>query len=84
MPTKLTVLIPDELSRKAKARAALEGITLSNVVRQYLEEFAAGLDVIEEAKDLRAVHLIEQRLERGEEAVYDWEAVKAELDALPR
>ncbi len=80
--TKLTVLLPAELSRPAKARAALEGTTLSAVVRQHLEEFAAGLDVLEEADDIRVVREIETRLERGEEPVHDWEDVKAELDAI--
>jgi predicted DNA-binding protein len=83
MATKLTVILPDELSRRAKARAALEGTTLSEVVRKQLEEFAAGLDELEEAEDLRAIREIEARLERGEELVHDWDDVKSELDALP-
>ena len=82
MTTKLTVILPAELSRRAKARAALEGTTISAVVREALEEFAAGLDVLEEAEDLRVVRDIEARLERGEESIYEWEDVKAELDAV--
>jgi predicted DNA-binding protein len=79
---KLTVNVPEELGRRAKARAALEGTTISEVVRKHLEEFAAGLDVLEEADDVRVIREIEARLERGEEHVLDWEQVKAELDAL--
>jgi predicted DNA-binding protein len=79
---KLTVNIPEELGRRAKARAAIEGTTISSVVRQALEDFAAGLDLLEEADDIRRIREIEARLERGEEAVYDWDEVKAELDAL--
>ncbi|MBI3979897.1 MAG: hypothetical protein HY331_17115 [Chloroflexi bacterium] len=73
MTTRLTITLPEELSRRARARAALEGVSLSAVIRKHLEEFAAGLDVLEEAADLRAVREIEARLARGEEAVYDWE-----------
>jgi hypothetical protein len=55
----------------------------SEVVRKHLEEFAAGLDLLEEAADLRFVRELEARLERGEETVHDWEQIQAELDALP-
>ena len=81
--TKLTIIVPEELGRRAKARAALEGKTLSAVIRAHLEEFAAGLDVLEEAEDVRAVREIEARLDRGEEPVFAWEDVRAELDGLP-
>jgi hypothetical protein len=74
--------VPEDLSRRAKARAALEGRTLSAVIRAHLEEFAAGLDVLEEAADLRAVREIEERLDRGQEHVDAWEDVMAELDGL--
>ena len=83
MTTKLTITLPEGLRRRAKARAALEGTTLSAVIRRHLEEFAAGLDIMEEAEDLRIVREIEARLARGEESISDWEDVKAELDALP-
>src|SRR5436309_1751046 len=69
MVTKLTVQIPEELGRRVNARAALEGTTLSDVVRQHLEEFAAGLDVLEEADALRVIREIEAQLGRGEERV---------------
>jgi hypothetical protein len=82
MATKLTDLLPAELSRRAKARAALEGTTLSAVVRQHLEEFAAGLDTLESAEGLRIVREIEARIERGEEPIHDWEDVKSELNAV--
>lgn len=42
--TKLTITIPIELGRRAKARAALEGTTLADYIKERLEEFAAGLD----------------------------------------
>lgn len=82
MVTKLTVVLPAELSRRVKARAALEGTTVSAVVRDHLEDFAAGLDVLEEAEDIRVVREIEARIARGDEQVHDWEDVQAELDAV--
>jgi LDH2 family malate/lactate/ureidoglycolate dehydrogenase len=54
METKPTIKLPGDLRRRAKARAALEGTTVSEVIRQRLEEFAAGWDAIEEADDVRA------------------------------
>lgn len=82
MEVKLVIKLPDTLRRRAKARAAMEGTTLSEVVRQRLEEFAAGWDAIEEADDARVVREIEAQIARGEEPLHDWEDVKAELDDL--
>ena len=39
MDVKLTVLVPEELRRQAKAIAAWKGVTVSDIVRQALEEF---------------------------------------------
>lgn len=39
MDTKLTIKLPEELSRRAKARAASQGLSLDEVIRRYLEEF---------------------------------------------
>lgn len=83
METKLTIDLPEDLRRRAEERASLEGTTLSRVLRERLEEFAAGWDAIEEADDARAVHEIEGRITRGEERLRDWAEVEAELDALP-
>ncbi len=44
MEVKLVVKLPDDLRRRARARAALEGKTLSDIVRARLEEYAAGVD----------------------------------------
>jgi predicted DNA-binding protein len=82
MNTKLTVYISQEIVRRAKARAALDGKTLTDIVRQSLEEYARGLDIMEEADDIRFVKAIEARLEAGEEQIYSHEDVWAEIDAL--
>jgi ribosomal protein L12E/L44/L45/RPP1/RPP2 len=39
MATKLTVLVPEELHRQARAVAALKGDNISNVVREALAEY---------------------------------------------
>lgn len=82
MNTKLTINIPQEIGRRAKARAALEGKTLTDIVRQSLEEYARGLDIMEEADDIRLVKAIEARLAAGQEPVYSHEEVWAEIDRL--
>ena len=82
MNTKLTINIPQEISRRAKARAALEGKTLTEIVRQSLEEYGRGLNLLEEADDLRRVKEIEALLEAGEEFLYAHEQVWAEIDDL--
>jgi hypothetical protein len=38
---KLTILIPEELRRQAKAAAALRGVTLSEIIREALQQFVA-------------------------------------------
>ncbi len=40
-------------------------------------------ELIEEADDAREVDEIEARVAAGEERVWDWSEVEAELDALP-
>ena len=82
MNTKLTINIPQEISRRAKARAALEGKTLTDIVRQSLEDYARGLDLMEEADDIRLVKAIEARLASGQEPTYSHQEVWAEIDRL--
>jgi predicted DNA-binding protein len=83
MQARLTITIPEDLRRRAKARAVLEGTTLSQVIRKRLEEFASDWEAIEDAHDLRAAEEIEARIARGEEELRDWAEVDAELDSLP-
>lgn len=88
MNTRVTVTLPAEVSRRAKARAAREGTTLSAVVRTQLEEFAAETDLVDEARDVRFVKDIEAQIARGAVSVRDWSDFEADLDAeadaLPR
>lgn len=48
MATKLTVLVPDELHRQARALAALKGDNISNIVREALAEYVT--------ESLKSVH----------------------------
>jgi len=82
--TKLTVTLPDDVRRRAEARATREGTTLEAVVRERLEEFADELDLADEEEDIRASDEVAARIASGEEPVLDWSEVKARLDAAPR
>jgi hypothetical protein len=82
MNTKLTINIPQGISRRAKARAALEGKTLTDIVRQSLEDYARGLDLMEEADDIRLVKALEARLEASQEPIYSHDEIWAEIDTL--
>ena len=79
--TRLTIHIPDELRRRAKAAAALRGESLSDAVRAFLERYVQ--DAMEEEEDIQAIRQIEARIASGEEILVDWAEVEAELDALP-
>jgi metal-responsive CopG/Arc/MetJ family transcriptional regulator len=38
---RLSILIPEALRRQAKAAAALRGVTLSDIIREALQQFVA-------------------------------------------
>ena len=80
MDTRLTIKLPDELRRHAKAIAALRGESVSHLVRIALEEYLTAS--MEDAEDARAVALIEKRIAEGQERVYSHEEVWAEMEAL--
>ena len=45
---KMTVRLPTDLHRRVKAKAALQGITLSTVVRSLLEQWEQGqVEIVE-------------------------------------
>lgn len=77
---KLTINLPEELRRQAKAIAALRGDTVSEVIRSALEEYIA--DAFDEAEDVRAIQMIEKRIVEGRDRLYSHEEVWAEIDAL--
>src|SRR5689334_18414017 len=80
METKLTIELPEDLHRRAKAVAALRGETVSKIVRAALEQYID--EAIEEAEDVRAVQEIEGRIATGQERVYSHEEVWAEIESL--
>jgi predicted DNA-binding protein len=80
METRLTIKLPDDLRRRAKAVAALRGETVSDIVREALENFIT--EALEEDEDARAVQAIEARIASGQERTYSHEEVWAEIEAL--
>jgi hypothetical protein len=63
METKITVLVSEDLRRQAKAAAALQGRSLSDVIREMLEEW------LEESLDARLPERPSVRLHRNEEVL---------------
>lgn len=55
METKITVLVSEDLRRQAKAAAALQGRSLSDVIREMLEEWLE--ESLENAGPERTVRL---------------------------
>ncbi|MBI4317726.1 MAG: hypothetical protein HY675_04485 [Chloroflexi bacterium] len=78
--SKLTILIPDDLRRRAKSVATLRGEHFTDVIIKALEECVA--EALEEAEDLRVALEVEERLARGESKLHDWKEVEAEVDSL--
>jgi predicted DNA-binding protein len=77
MEAKLTILVPEDLRRQAKAAVALRGTTLSEVVRAFLEQY------IEEAGDLTLAEQVQARLAQGREALYRHDEVWAGSGGAP-
>ncbi len=77
---KLTINLPEELRRQAKAIAALRGETVSEVIRSALEEYIT--EAFDEAEDVRAIQMIERRIVEGKERLYSHDEVWAEIDNL--
>jgi predicted DNA-binding protein len=63
METKITVLVSEDLRRQAKAAAALQGRSLSDVIREMLEEW------LEESLDTKVPERAAVRLRRTEEVL---------------
>ena len=63
METKITVLVSEDLRRQAKAAAALQGRSLSDVIREMLETW------LDESLDTRMPDRATVRLRRNEEAL---------------
>jgi predicted DNA-binding protein len=80
MDTRLTIKLPDDLRRRAKAIATLRGESISDIVRSALEEYLT--ESIEDAEDTHAVALIEKRIAEGQERIYSHAEVWAELATL--
>lgn len=65
---KMTINVPENLHRQAKAMAAVQGDTVTNVVVRGLEEYITS-----------AVLRMEARIDSGEEQLLDWDVVQAKM-----
>ena len=63
MEPKMTVLVSEDLRRQAKAAAALQGRSLSDVIREMLEEW------LEESLETQHLERMSVRVRRNEEAL---------------
>jgi hypothetical protein len=86
MTVKLTVVVPEDLLRSARAAAAVRGDDLSEVVCRALQDYIG--ESTQEAEDVRiarAIREIRERIARGEEPTYLHDEIWAEIgDLLPR
>ncbi len=74
----LVVKVPVALHKEAKAAAAMRGDTISDVVRQALQEY---IDRVEEDDDIRFADAVLQRLAEGA-PTFDHDDVWTELDEV--
>ena len=80
MLAKLTVALPEDLRRRARAVAALRGEAISDVVRSALERYVE--EALEDLEDTRAARGARARIDSGEERTYSHEEIWAEIEAL--
>jgi predicted DNA-binding protein len=80
MLAKLTVALPEDLRRRARAVAALRGEAISDVVRSALERYVE--EALEDLEDTRAAREVRARIDSGEERTYSHEEIWAEIEAL--
>lgn len=78
--TKLTVVVPEELHRQARAVAALKGENISHVVREALAEYVT--EALEDSEDADAAREILRRIKQGETKTYSHDEVWAEIADL--
>ncbi len=80
MLVKLTISLPEDLRRRARAVAALRGEGLSEVVRAALERYIE--ESLEDAEDSRSAREIRERIASGQERTYTHDEIWAEIEAL--
>lgn len=71
MDTKLTIKLPAELRRRAKAVAALRDETLSDVIRAALQEYIDK--AINTSEGIRLVREIENRIDLTDDDYLEWD-----------
>lgn len=56
MDVKLTILVTEDLRRRAKAAAALRGVTISEIVREALERLVEEVELAEKDRQTGLGH----------------------------
>jgi predicted transcriptional regulator len=76
----MTVTLPAELHRQTKAVAAIQGTTLSEIVRGALEEYVSV--ALEEDPVVKTILQIEANLKAGTEKIFTWDEVMTDLKRM--
>jgi Ribbon-helix-helix protein, copG family len=74
---KVTITMPEMLHRRIKAVAAMEGTSVSEIVRGSLEEYVSL--ALEEDSVIRTALQVKEDLASGRQRSRRWEEVKARL-----
>jgi predicted transcriptional regulator len=74
---KMTVMIPEDLHRRAKATAALQRTSLSVIVQGALEDYITA--ALRQNAAIQEFLTTKAHIDSGEEKLYDWDEVKENL-----
>lgn len=72
----VTVHLPDDLYQRAEEQAAGRGENIETLVKEALREY---LEELEDEQDALAIREAKEALATGEDQLFDWEEVKANL-----
>ncbi|HEX8683346.1 MAG TPA: DUF6290 family protein [Ardenticatenaceae bacterium] len=72
----VTIQLPDDLYQRAEEHAAKRGENIETLMQQALREY---LEELEDERDAQAIREAKEALARGEDQLFDWEEVKANL-----
>jgi predicted DNA-binding protein len=81
---KLTINVPDELHRRARATAALRGQTITEVLRGALEKYVSLDDEDMDAADAAFVEQVMKKIRSGEVKTVPHDEFWAEIEAAEK
>lgn len=79
MTVRLTLLVPDDLRKQAKAVAALRGESISEVVREALEDYVTAATT--EDEDVEAAVAAYRRYKQDPDSARPYSEIRKELVA---